>query len=94
MASNLDDIVEFDKNLNKITGIEALKMRLEYKLRMHKREIPFYSGGTTDTTFSFSDDVTLQELKRILKEMGLESKVSITNGRYSLVDIGIILDNI
>ena len=87
-------MLELDETLKRLSGREAERQRLIYKLTLTLGELPFTDEGVPFSFFSFRNNSA--EIKRFLEKtlesMGLAYDVTITPGRAYIADLKVALN--
>lgn len=89
LASGVDSFTELDSTFGLLRGVDALYQKLTLELKTERGDLPFQSDfGMLVSPFKFYNDITLQlDIENLLKRYGVSATVSVSGGRFTLVDI-------
>lgn len=91
--SSLNFLTEFDQYLNVFYGIDALKLRILYRIMLKKNKIPYYPGGLKDRTFQLNNsNIEMEnEIRQLLKDLNLNIDIKIEGGRINLTTLNVVI---
>jgi hypothetical protein len=90
----LDDYKEYDEGWNLVTGFEAVRMKINYRIMNLAGSLAFQPEyGRHFEPFQLAGNVDVEmDIQNMLRDMGFETRVSITHeNRISLIDLNVTI---
>ena len=86
-------MIEFSEDLSKLySGKEALKLRIETRLKHTLHDIPYYDRGIDINEFTYGSKAV--SLRQSLRDFSPDVSVDPVNGRVQLYNINIDVNRI
>jgi hypothetical protein len=87
------ELIEFDQDMNLVTGRPALSLKIEHVVKIFKGEIPYSDAGLPVNFFSFDDPQLRAYIDEKFQSMGIQATTKLSQrGRITIHDTDLLYE--